>query len=117
MQQRYDLVFVGLAGLAIGFLIGADQQPEPLAAESSGMSIVQRVLLERIPAPVPIPPLLVSERSAPPPALAPLPPVQTTPGERALLQAPPPARDSCAPGKREEFWYRHRVHWRCRYGQ
>jgi hypothetical protein len=134
MYRERDLAVVVLAALGAGYLLGQSMQEVAspvLARDGDGMTIVRRLELPiRMPMQnwadeleqlrVPLKPHLIPAlQVASPPDDKP-PPLDTSPQERAVLQAPAPAaqdkpRDICAPGRREEFRYHGVWHWRCRY--
>jgi hypothetical protein len=138
MRMRYrerDLAVVAVAALGAGYLLGQSMQepPAPLplqARDGDGMTIVRRLELPmRVPMQnwadeleqlrVPLKPQLIPALQVTTPPDDKPPPIDTTPQERATLQAPSAApdkpRDICAPGRREEFRYRGVWRWRCRY--
>jgi hypothetical protein len=129
IYQSRDLGVVAVAALGAGFLAGAAQPPASVPA-INGITIVKRLELPppsdameqwravwRVAVPLSSPLMIET-----PPPVEPeqTEPEQTEPEavqrERAMLQPERP-RDGCYPGRRENFWYRGVLHWRCRYGR
>jgi hypothetical protein len=129
MYRERDLGVVAVAALGAGFLVGASQQqPSIVVKPGDGITIVRRLELPRpqdwgdawrlaVPLAPQLIPVLQTDTAPPEPPL-PMPPPEPEQRERAMVQQQSERpHDICYPGRRDNFWYRGALHWRCRYGR